>query len=309
MNRRKLAFLALALVIGLGTMVMMRMAMKPGNHDANATEVLVAAADIPAGQFLQAQNARWQPWAKQHLTEAFILKNAKPAKGETASSSDFVGAVVRTGIRAGEPILKGQIVKPQERGFLSAVLDPGKRAVAAPVTNVTGIAGFVFPGDRVDLILTHTMKNNDEQKMGQRRASVTIVRDVRVLALDQNTNDQNTNQPKVAKVVTLEVDPKQAEVVTLSLQLGTLSLSLRSLAENKGGEGLAQPIGYQQSAYTLDSDVSHLIPPPRGKEVIANQVVQVLRGKQRANETFAEPKEDASARDETADNPAAMEAQ
>jgi pilus assembly protein CpaB len=304
MNRRKLVFLSMAVIIGLGTMLLMRSAMnKPGKiADANTIEVLVAATDIPAGQFLQAQQARWQPWTKQHITEAFILKGGKKAgKDEeaTVASGDFVGAVARKGIRAGEPILKGQIVKPQDRGFLSAVLNPGMRAVAAPITNVTGIAGFVFPGDHVDLILTHTMRSEDGSKTSQRRASVTVVKNARVLALDQNTNDQVTMQPKVAKVVTMEVDSKDAEKVTLALQLGTLSLSLRALAEDDS-VGKAQPIGYQSQQYTLDSDVSELIPPPRVKQEISNQIVQVFRGKVKESESFTDKEENVSNIDETA---------
>ena len=305
MNRRKIVFLSFAIILALGTMLMVRGAMnKPGKMaDANMVEVLVASADIPAGQFIQTQQARWQPWAKAAVTEAFILKNGKKQAGKEDApvSSDFVGAVARKGIRSGEPILKGQIVKPQERGFLSAVLNDGMRAVAAPITNVTGIAGFVFPGDHVDLILTHTIRAADEDnKVGQRRASVTVVRNARVLALDQNTNDQATNQPKVAKVVTLEVDDKQAEVVTLALQLGTLSLSLRSLSEDVS-KAKAMPIGFQKENYTLDSDVSHLIPPPRIKETISNQVVQVLRGKERSESNFSDKQENASETEKASD--------
>ncbi|MBY0427790.1 MAG: Flp pilus assembly protein CpaB, partial [Alphaproteobacteria bacterium] len=152
MTRRRTIFLALAIVMGLGTMMMMRSAM---SHKAaavdNSSQILVAAADVPAGQFIQQQHVRWQAWAPEHVTTAFI-KNSPTEKPDA-----YIGAVVRQGIRAGEPILKGQLVKPQERGFLSAVLDGGKRAIAVPITNVTGIAGFVFPGDHIDLILTHSI--------------------------------------------------------------------------------------------------------------------------------------------------------
>lgn len=294
MNRKKMLFISLALVLGLGTMMMMKSALHKSDKmvDSNMVEVLVASNDIPAGQFLQPQQVRWQPWAKAAVTEAFIKKNPKTAKDD---GSEYMGAVARSGIRAGEPILIGGVVKPQDRGFLSAVLNPGMRAVAAPITNVTGIAGFVFPGDHVDLILTHTIRTDEASRVGQRRASVTIVKNARVLALDQNTNDQNTAQPKVAKVVTMEVDPKQAEVVTLALQLGTLSLSLRSLAEDTG-KGAAHLIGFESSPYTLDSDVSELIPAPRTQDVVSNQVVRVLRGKEAATQNFAEkqPAEDSS---------------
>jgi pilus assembly protein CpaB len=283
MNRRKVLIIAVAVVVVLGGLFMMR---GGGPKKPSGPEVLVAVSNVPMGSFLQAQNLRWQVWAPEHITEAFIVRN--PKGGTPVSSQDLVGAVVRQGMKAGEPILRGNVVKPQDRGFLAAVLEPGMRAVAAPITNVTGIAGFVFPGDRVDLILTHTIRADREDGVSQRRASVTVVKNARVLALDQNASDQPTNTPKVAKVVTIEVDPKQAEVVTLALQIGTLSLSLRSIAIGSDGKPIAEPVGYESGRYTLDSDVSHLIPSPRERVDISSEVVRVLRGKERTQTSFDE---------------------
>lgn len=288
MGSRRTLFLALAIIIGLGTMMMMRNAMS--NKTAavdNSRQILVAAADVPAGQFIQAQHVRWQAWAPEHITQAFI-KNSPTEKGDS-----YIGAVVRQGIRAGEPILKGQLVKPQERGFLSAVLDAGKRAVAVPITNVTGIAGFVFPGDHIDLILTHSIHSQEDDKVTQRRASVTIVKDVRVLALDQDASDQSEGKAKIAKVATLEVNPKQAEVLTLALQLGTISLSLRSIATETTSDGkpAAETVAFQRDGFTIDSEVSQIIPRPDDRSLSSGQIVQVLRGsKSRSEENFDESK-------------------
>lgn len=300
MQSRRTIFIALAIIIGLGTMFMMRSALsnKGTVQASNKTEILVAAANVPAGQFIQQQHLRWQPWAPEHVTEAFVKK------GPDVNGQDMVGAVARQSLRAGEPILKGQLVKSKDRGFLAAVLNAGMRAVAAPITNVTGIAGFVFPGDRIDLILTHSINAaSDEKTIKQRRASVTIVRDVRVLALDQDSSDQTEGKPKVAKVVTLEVTPKQAEVLTLALQLGTISLSLRSLANDEqqlaegkqdDGQKKAIPIGFERyNDYTLDSEVSNIIPRPSEGSELTGQIVQVLRGsKSRGTENFQEEKAD-----------------
>ncbi|MDX1922139.1 MAG: Flp pilus assembly protein CpaB [Alphaproteobacteria bacterium] len=288
MTNRRTLFLALAIIMGLGTMMMMRSAMSNKTVAVNNTnQILVAAADVPAGQFVQPQHVRWQAWAPEHTTQAFI-KNAPSEKLDS-----YIGAVVRQGIRAGEPILKGQLVKPQERGFLAAVLDGGKRAIAVPITNVTGIAGFVFPGDRIDLILTHSIRSQDDDKIPQRRASVTVVKDVRVLALDQDANDQGEAKAKVAKVATLEVTPKQAEVLTLALQLGTISLSLRSIAQETSPDGkpLAEPVAFEKDALTLDSEVSQIIPRPDDHSQVSGQIVQVLRGsKARTEENFDDSK-------------------
>lgn len=288
MTRRRTIFLALAVIMGLGTIMMMRSAMSHKSATVDiSNQILVAAADVPAGQFIQAQHVRWQAWAPEHITQAFI-KNGPAEKMDA-----YLGAVVRQGIRAGEPILKGQLVKPQERGFLSAVLEGGKRAIAVPITNVTGIAGFVFPGDHIDLILTHSIHSQDDDKVNQRRASMTVVKDVRVLALDQDANDQGDAKAKVAKVATLEVTPKQAEVLTLALQLGTISLSLRSIAgeTTPDGKPVAEQVAFEKDIATLDSEVSSIIPRPDDHSLVSGQIVQVLRGgKARSEENFDESK-------------------
>lgn len=323
MNRRRALFLVLALVIGLGTLMMMRATLghKSGAQEvAQSTEVLVAASDIGVGQFIQPNHIRWQSWAPEHVTEAFIMKQhgdtaTAPATTKDASVTPenndaqkvdlreaFIGAVARQNIKSGEPILKNAVVKPHDRGFLAAVLDPGRRAVAVPITNVTGIAGFAFPGDHVDLILTNAIHPTDDNKVSERRASMTIVKDVRVLALDQDAGAARENaatsgakpEAKEAKVVTLEVTPKQAEIVTLGIQLGTLSLSLRSLSDDQtpqqaqgNGTHLTYPVAYQKSAYTLDSEVSEIIPRPEDHTDLGGQVVQVLRGSsERKAESF-----------------------
>lgn len=317
MTQSRKLVLVVAIILGLGTMMMMRSAL--GHKDArpvamNGIQVLVASSDVPVGHFLQANQVRWQNWAAEHVTEAFIRKAAPAGKaGQSMAASDMddeiMGAVVRQPIKAGEPIMKGALVKPHDRGFLAAVLEPGRRAVAVPITNVTGIAGFVFPGDHVDLILTHAIQLGSDDNVRQRRASVTIVKDVRVLALDQETDKaapaaapagNAKKEAKLAKVVTVEVSPKQAEIVTLSLQIGTLSLSLRSLATEDGeqiastdGKPLAQPIAFEQSAYTMDSEVSHIIPRYASRDDRVDQVVQVLRGNSaRKEESFSSNKDE-----------------
>ncbi|MBY0428115.1 MAG: Flp pilus assembly protein CpaB, partial [Alphaproteobacteria bacterium] len=125
------------------------------------------------------------------------------------------------------------------------------------------------------------------------RASVTVVKDVRVLALDQDASDQSEGKAKVAKVATLEVSPKQAEVLTLALQLGTISLSLRSIAGETTADGkpAAEPVAFERDGFTLDSEVSSIIPRPDDHSLVSGQIVQVLRGsKTRTEENFDEPK-------------------
>jgi pilus assembly protein CpaB len=205
---------------------------------------------------------------------------------------DLVGTVVRVGIAVGEPVSETRVVRPGESGFLAAVLRPGFRAMTVPVNKTTGIAGFVFPGDRVDLILSHKLEKKGEDGRAL-RVSETVLTDIRVLAIDQSTNDQ-AEEPNPAKNVTIEVTPKQVEIVSLITDLGRLSLSLRSLQSDEGQIGeagdtangdeinpvLARLISGEKpergKGHTLDSEVSRLLVSPKSKRNIRK--VQVVRG-------------------------------
>ena len=147
-----------------------------------------------------------------------------------SKKADFSGAVVRRAIVQGEPLTKDRIVKPGDRGFAAAILKDGMRAVSVNVNAMTGIAGLVFPGDYVDVILTHAIRRPDDEERPIRQVSETILNNVRILAMDQRTDDQSS-KPSVPKTATLEVSPKQAEILMVSSDIGRLSLSLRSLSD------------------------------------------------------------------------------
>lgn len=190
---------------------------------APVIEVLVAREALPTGTFVKPEQLRWQPWPEQGVNQAYLVKGK-------ADMNVFVGGVVRQPVSAGEPVTAARIVTPGDRGFLAAVLQPGMRAVSVSINAETGISGLVFPGDRVDLIVAQSFRpTNSGQQAQTRRASETVLEDIRVLAIDQNTKDGN-EKPAVGKTVTVEVTPKQAEAVAVAAQLGKLSLSLRSLA-------------------------------------------------------------------------------
>ncbi|MFQ5466937.1 MAG: Flp pilus assembly protein CpaB [Kiloniellaceae bacterium] len=239
-------------------------------------KVLVAASDIPTGTLLKANHIRWQIWPSDAMPEAYLVKPRAPEALDPIQG--IMGSVVRKGIAGGEPIAKGAILKPGERGFLSAVLRPGYRAMAIQVDATSGIAGLVFPGDRIDLILTHTVKRAGVN----RRASETVLTNVRVLAIDQTVDDQK-GAPRVFKNATLELTPKQAEMLAVVSELGRLSLSLRSLVKDEAElqrlvnseQPLADPDPVRGKTYTWDSEVSRLIWLPSA----ANQdVISVSRG-------------------------------
>ena len=281
------AILLLALIAIGGTVIFARgwlaereasvaVATPEATEAETVSRILVAAEDLPAGLFLGPEHVHWRPWPEEGLGETYLV--------ERRDSPDAVhGAVVRRGIAKGEPIATGAVIKPGERGFLAAVLQPGYRGMSVPIDAVSGIAGLIFPGDRVDLILSHSIGDAMGEKDDERQASETILTNVRVLAIDQRIEDQG-GEPKVARTATLEVLPEQAEGLALVRQLGVLSLSLRSLARDEeelmhiaaGGGPFDEPEPQRGETHTWDSEVSLLI-PSRQTAQSAPQVI-VARG-------------------------------
>lgn len=233
----------------------------------DTVEVLVAAEELATGTFLTLDHFTWTAFPADTLPEAYYTRAELGEDG-------LNGAVLRRAITIGEPLTEGRVVRPGDRGFLAAVLKPGLRAVSVPVDATTGIAGFVFPGDRVDLLLTHEIKLSDKVK---RLATETLLQDIRVLAMDQRSDDIE-GAPTLAKTATLEVSSKQAEVIAVALRMGRLSLALRSLAQPLDALATATPLDAsgeestgeepdasvsfdEEQTYTWDSQASQLIPP------------------------------------------------
>ena len=233
---------------------------------APATVVLVAASDLSAGVFLREKHLKWQPWPENGVADGYVVRVGSDQKAEAARKS-LIGAVVRASVNTGEPLTPKRVVQPGDRGFLAAVLTPGARAVSVPVNATTGIAGFVFPGDKVDLILT--VKFNTDDARGKKRTryvSKTLLAAIRVIAIDQKT-EQTDGKVKPVKNVTVEVTPKEAEKFAIGLHMGAISLSLQSLARADDESQLAElsiaaDAGSRQASrqvsgrgYPLDNDV------------------------------------------------------
>lgn len=234
MNRRKLVLLFASLVIAIVTALAARSmftgAATPVVEAApvalEGPKVLVAKRAMPVGTIITADAVGFRLWPQELMKDAYFVE------GESDVSA-LVGTVVRYPVTAGEPVTQGSLVAPGDRGFLAAALGPGMRAVTVTVSAGTGVAGFVFPGDRVDLVLTQTVEG-----VGQPlQASETILRNLRVLATDQSTdsttNDDGTTMVQAYSMVTLEVTPVIAEKIAVAQTIGTLSLSLRSIADNQ----------------------------------------------------------------------------
>jgi len=192
-------------------------------------EVLVATRTLPVGTIIDAEALRYQVWPEGLVQPAYFIRN-----GEGGDPQDLIGTVVRNEIAAGQPLTQGAIVRPGDRGFLAAALGPGMRAITVSVSATSGVAGFVFPGDRVDLVLTQEVAGTEEGEPSL-KVSETVIRNIRVLAVDQRINSRDENGNQVAtptSTVTFEATPRIAEKIMVAQTIGQLSLSLRGLAEN-----------------------------------------------------------------------------
>jgi pilus assembly protein CpaB len=272
MRARPLIFLVLAIgTAGLAAMFvrnLMHAQQAAIQHQAEppppvpAIEVLVAKNPIPAGTFIKPEDLRWQVWPEGSLASGYVTKD----KG---SIEQFTGAVVKVGFSVGEPVTEIRVAKPGDRGFLAAVLAPGNRAVAIAVNAQTGVSGFVLPGDHVDVLITHAFQSKGSD---QRNVTVTetALQDLRVIAVDQSAAD-NATEAVLAKTVTLEATPKEAETLNLIANMGKVSLALRSLALAEAPPSRKLPA---KPTVTVDREVSAML----GGGPRNTALVQVVRG-------------------------------
>lgn len=197
----------------------------------DAVQVLVAGQDLPTGTILKSDHLRWQAWPESSLQDGYIVRQGDQ------SASTFAGSAIRRGIAAGEPVLQAKLLKPGDAGFLSGVLSPGMRAATVNVNAETGTAGFILPGDHVDVMLTSKVSQpNFAGGKDTKVVTETILEDMRVLAIDQALDDIKA-QTRLGSTVTLEVSPRQAEDLAVAKQLGSISLVLRSLARDPDQAG------------------------------------------------------------------------
>jgi pilus assembly protein CpaB len=198
--------------------------------------MMVATTTLPVGALVKPQDLQFAPITDSVAQDTVFARPPVPEGGDQTAADrklldEVTGAVARRRIEPGEPIPRGAVVRPGESGFLAAVLQPGSRAITIGVTAISGAAGLIYPGDRVDVILTQIL-NNADVSLTHRSVAETIAQDVRVLAIDQQLQvkaQQSGPEGKPAQTVTLEVDPQQVEKIVVATKLGDLSLTIRSL--------------------------------------------------------------------------------
>jgi pilus assembly protein CpaB len=289
---RAKTILTVLFLISLAVAVVVILRALPTQGDANANtpknEILVATVQLAAGTLLRAQDVTWQLVARPVEPGEIVRpsEGARQTKPEIDEETRAVvyGAAMRPAhdTAAGEPIRRGSIVRPGDRDFLQVVLTPGARAISIPVITGGASTGLLFPGDRVDVILTQNFKG-EGTTITRRSVSETVVENLRVLAID--ALDVKATSGNFGRTVTLEVTPEQAEKVNVATELGKLSLTLRSVS---GPDGLvaastAGPGRATGVKPTWAGDVSPALggAMPEKAIIVQQPPVDVVRGSKR----------------------------
>ncbi|MBS0272574.1 MAG: Flp pilus assembly protein CpaB [Proteobacteria bacterium] len=228
MRLRDIIGLILALVLAMGVALLTRVFLakeEPSKKQTTAKEttslkILVAGKSLFEGSMISPGDLQWQVWPEDAANSSYIREGA-------IKVDDLKGAVVLQNLNKGQPVVASNFVKPGEKGILAAVLSPGKRAISIEVTAPAVNSGLIFPGDNVDVIAAKLISNTSGDQTAQSR---TIVRNIKVLALDFEMANTHEKPKAVPKVATLEVSPSQAELILASAKESPLSLSLYSIS-------------------------------------------------------------------------------
>jgi pilus assembly protein CpaB len=228
---------------------------------------LVAARPLRAGTLIKPED----------LASLEMEVDAAPAgarRDMREARAELFGSMVRRSLPQGDPMLAEDVLRPGDRGFLAAVLGPDMRAVSVGVDAVSGTAGLIWPGDRVDVVLTQQI-NDEGLPLHQRVAGETVLPDVRVIAIDQalvqGALGDGAESGRTVRTVTLEVTQRQAERVAVATRLGRLSLIVRS-ATGAEAQGESVP------AITWGGDVSPALRAGRGAAAAPAQTLQIFQG-------------------------------
>jgi pilus assembly protein CpaB len=234
--------------------------------------VLVAARPLRPGALVKPEDI-----TVMDFPTATLPAGARPDTRE--NRAELTGAMIRRALPQGEPLAGTDMLRPGEHGFLAAVLGSGMRAISVGVDQVSGHAGLIWPGDRVDLVLTQAL-DDQALPLARRIVGETVLADVRIIAVDQQliqgASGDSADPLRAARTVTLEVTPRGAERVSVASRLGRLSLSLRSAERSPATEG-------NDEAPTWAGDVSPAL-RRQGPDTISSSTIRVYLGGSRREE-------------------------
>ena len=229
---------------------------RPAEHTGR---VVVADKPLRFGMTLSSGMLREVDWPQSAIPQGAFTDKA-------AIFKDGGKRVVLAAIAENEPVLKAKITGPGQRATLSAIVAEGMKAVSIRVNDVLGVAGFILPGERVDVLLTRTPRGEMDQSGAQKEAAAytdLLLQNVRVLAVDQLADDRS-DEPTVVKTVTIEVDTEQTQKLALASAVGTLSLALRSAGSTSPNRAHRITLGDLRSDLSLSRKAVKLAGPSNG---------------------------------------------
>lgn len=250
-------------------------AQAPQAAPLKTTNVFVAAQAIPIGTTITQEMVAIQPWPEHLVLEGFVRADG--------GLGNVVGKVARTPFQPQEPMLESKLANPNDPNFIAGALPKGMRVITVQTNEFEGIAGFLFPGDHVDVLLTHDVDkyvtdpggNGTTQPPHKERETVTetLLTNVKVLAVDQRatgaaTTDPN-GRPLIPRSVSLMVSPTDAQRLRLAQQKGTLTMELRALADRETSDPLT---------LTTNKDISQYPDANASFGATDNASVTVVRG-------------------------------
>jgi pilus assembly protein CpaB len=297
MNKRLLSVLAFALAVsGLATFLISRVLQGrfSAKNETPATTVLVAAHDMGVGALIKEGDLKTAAWAGPVSPQAITKQE------------DIVGRGVIANIYAGEPIMETRLAPKGSGAGLAAMIPKGKRAVAVRVNEVVGVAGFVVPGMRVDVLVSGAPPN-EPPNLGTE--TKTILQNIEVLSAGQSIQKDNENKPVSVQVVNLLVTPEQAEALSLASNDARIQLVLRNPLDNDEAKTAGTYMA-NLFAKTYFAPTPQPQPRPRGKGTGAAKpavvtpvavpitparptvtIVEVIHGDKRAEAKFTKPAE------------------
>ncbi|MEQ8823489.1 MAG: Flp pilus assembly protein CpaB [Filomicrobium sp.] len=238
MKRAQVIGILVASVAGIGAFSLMNGMVKPKQElktrevVVDSTEVLVAAKDIGLGDVVAEHHFTWQKWPKDGVRPGMITA------ARSSQMHELSGSIARSPIIAGEPVTAQKLIKAGQGGVVAAILPSGMRAVSTRIEPRTAVGGLILPNDHVDVILIRTVRARSGK---EDHVADTLFRNVRVLAIGQQietaTGKKSADSASSTTTATLELTPRQAELMALANSMGEITLSLRSIADlNSGGQ-------------------------------------------------------------------------